>query len=152
MNEAASEKSPVQPQQLQQFQEALKNLASKLPPGFVPPDLSSVPPDQLRKAMENPAIQQQMKQMLEQFAKDGVLPKPGDNGSQLPVPPQNDASQNDGGQNDGSEGEFAKERITGKQAEPIDLHRAHKRNRTSLPKALSGILHQPMVRQRYALP
>ena len=91
-NEATPEKSPFQPQQLQQFQEALKNLASKLPPGFVPPDLSSVPPDQLRKAMENPAVQQQMKQMLEQFAKDGVLPKPGDNGSQLPVPPQNDAS------------------------------------------------------------
>jgi hypothetical protein len=91
-NEAAPEKSPFQPQQLQQFQEALKNLASKLPPGFVPPDLSSVPPDQLRKAMENPAVQQQMKQMLEQFAKDGVLPKPGDDGSQLPVPPQNDSS------------------------------------------------------------
>ena len=113
MNEAASEKSPVQPQQLQQFQEALKNLASKLPPGFVPPDLSSVPPDQLRKAMENPAIQQQMKQMLEQFAKDGVLPKPGDNGSQLPVPPQNDASQNDGGQNDGSEGSLRKNESQG---------------------------------------
>ena len=92
-NEAAPEKSPFQPQQLQQFQEALKNLASKLPPGFVPPDLSSVPPDQLRKAMENPAVQQQMKQMLEQFAKDGVLPKPGDDGSQLPAPPQNDATQ-----------------------------------------------------------
>ncbi len=89
--------SPVQPQQLQQFQDALKNLASKLPPGFVPPDLSSVPPDQLRKAMENPAVQQQMKQMLEQFAKDGVLPKPGEtNGSRLPVPPQNDGGQNDG--------------------------------------------------------
>ena len=111
-HEAAPEKSSFQPQQLQQFQEALKNLASKLPPGFVPPDLSSVPPDQLRKAMENPAVQQQMKQMLEQFAKDGVLPKPGDNGSHLPVPPQNDAStapsQNDGSQKDMSQGSFRK--------------------------------------------
>ena len=111
-NEATPEKSSFQPQQLQQFQEALKNLASKLPPGFVPPDLSSVPPDQLRKAMENPAVQQQMKQMLEQFAKDGVLPKPGDNGSQLPVPPQNDAStappQNDVSQKDMSQGNLRK--------------------------------------------
>jgi hypothetical protein len=100
--ETAQEPSPFQPQQLQQFQDALKNLASQLPPRFVPPDLSSVPPDQLRRAMENPAVQQQMKQMLEQFAKDGVLPKPGDSGSQAPVPPQNDDRQNDGGQNDGS--------------------------------------------------
>ncbi len=92
---ATSEESPFQPQQLQQFQDALKNLAGRLPPGFVPPDLSSVPPDQLRKAMENPAVQQQMKQMLEQFAKDGVLPKAGESGSQLPVPPQNDGRQND---------------------------------------------------------
>ena len=106
-NETAPEPSSFQPQQLQQLQDALKNLASKLPPGFVPPDLSSVPPDQLRKAMENPAVQQQMKQMLEQFAKDGVLPKPGTNGSQLPVPPQNDAfkdpSQNNVSQNDGTQ-------------------------------------------------
>ena len=112
-NKAGSEKSSVQPQHLQQFQEALKNLASKLPPGFVPPDLSSVPPDQLRKAMENPAVQQQMKQMLEQFAKDGVLPKPGDNGSQAPVPPQNDDRQNDEGQNDGSAGSLRKDESRG---------------------------------------
>jgi hypothetical protein len=112
-NKASSEKSSVQPQHLQQFQEALKNLASKLPPGFVPPDLSSVPPDQLRKAMENPAVQQQMKQMLEQFAKDGVLPKPGDSGSQVPVPPQNDDQQNDGGQNDGSAGSLRKNESRG---------------------------------------
>jgi hypothetical protein len=112
-NKASSEKSSVQPQHLQQFQEALKNLASKLPPGFVPPDLSSVPPDQLRKALENPAVQQQMKQMLEQFAKDGVLPKPGDSGSQAPVPPQNDDQQNDGGQNDGSAGSLRKNESRG---------------------------------------
>lgn len=93
--EAAPAESAIQPQHLQQFQDALKNLASQLPPGFVPPDLSSVPPDQLRKAMENPAVQQQMKQMLEQFAKDGVLPKSSGNGSQLPVPPTNDGGQND---------------------------------------------------------
>ena len=94
-NQTAPETSPFQPQQLQQLQDALKNLAGQLPPGFVPPDLSSVPPDQLRKAMENPAVQQQMKQMLEQFAKDGVLPKQGADGSQLPVPPRNDDRQND---------------------------------------------------------
>jgi hypothetical protein len=63
--------------------------------------------------MENPAVQQQMKQMLEQFAKDGVLPKPGDNGSQAPVPPQNDDRQNDGGQNDGSAGSLRKNESRG---------------------------------------
>lgn len=102
-NETTLEPSPFQSQQLQQLQDALKNLAGKLPPGFVPPDLSSVPPDQLRKAMENPAVQQQMKQMLEQFAKDGVLPKSREaGGSQLPVPPQNDVRQNGRVKNDGA--------------------------------------------------
>lgn len=97
-NQATPKTSPFHPQQLQQLQDALKNLAGSLPPGFVPPDLSSVPPDQLRKAMENPAVQQQMKQLLEQFAKDGVLPKQGANGSQLPVPQRDDDRPNDSSQ------------------------------------------------------
>ena len=133
-NETTPELSPFQPQQLQQLQDALKNLASKLPPGFVPPDLSSVPPDQLRKAMENPAVQQQMKQMLEQFAKDGVLPKPGEtSGSQLPVPPQNDGRQNVGTQGDLRENEFREDELNerprpSKQGEQNKSSEAAQRN------------------------
>lgn len=90
-------KSSIDPQQFEQLRNALQNIQEKLPPGFVPPDLSSIPPEQLRKAIENPAVQQQMREMLKQFSKDGVLP-PSGNGDgtnpQLPgLPPTNRGSR-----------------------------------------------------------
>ena len=85
---AEQSKPPVDPQQFEQLRNALKNLEEKLPPGFVPPDLSSMPPEQIRKALENPAVQQQMREMLKQFSKDRVLPPPGANdGTAPPLPP-----------------------------------------------------------------
>ncbi len=91
------EQAPIQPQQFQQLQEALKSLTDKLPPGFVPPNLSNIPPEQLQKALDNPAVQQQMREMLKQFARDGVLPQPGtgDDASQSPLPPRNSTNNDD---------------------------------------------------------
>lgn len=80
--------SQIPPEHFQQLQNAIKNLADKLPPGFVPPDLNSVPPEQLKNALENPAVQQQMKDMLEQFSRDGLLPPTSPNGSPSPLPPR----------------------------------------------------------------
>jgi len=90
-NKPQQETPPKIPtEQLQKFQDAIKNLTDKLPPGIVPPNLGSMPPEQLRKNLENPAVQQQMKEMLQQFSKDGLLPPPGSDGSPLPLPPRNE--------------------------------------------------------------
>ena len=91
------EQASIQPQQFQQLQEALKSFTDKLPPGFVPPNLSNIPPEQLQKALDNPAVQQQMREMLKQFARDGVLPQPGtgDNAAQSPLPPRNSTNNDD---------------------------------------------------------
>ncbi len=77
-------------QQLEQLQQALKKLQDQLPPGIKPPELDSIPKEQLDQAMSNPAVQQQLKRMLEQFSKDGLLPKTdkGSNRSQVPPIPR----------------------------------------------------------------
>ncbi len=80
----------IDEQQLEQLQQALKKLQDQLPPGIKPPELDSIPKEQLDRAMSDPAVQQQMKKMLEQFSKDGLLPKAdnGGNKSQMPPMPQ----------------------------------------------------------------
>lgn len=80
----------IDEQQLDQLQQALKNLQDQLPPGIKPPELDSIPKEQLDQAMSNPAVQQQLKKMLEQFAKDGLLPKTDNSGdkSQSPTLPR----------------------------------------------------------------
>ena len=82
--------STIDDTQLEQLQQALKKLREQLPPGIKPPDLESIPKEQLDEAISNPAVQQQLKKMLEQFSKDGLLPK-NDNGtgnSQFPPIPR----------------------------------------------------------------
>ena len=80
----------IDEQQLDQLQQALKNLQDQLPPGIKPPELDSIPKEQLDQAMSNPAVQQQLKKMLEQFSKDGLLPKTDNSGdkSQSPTLPR----------------------------------------------------------------
>lgn len=85
--DAANPSSSTDPRQIEQLRNALQNIQEQLPAGFVPPDLSSVPPEQLRKAIENPAVQQQMRDLLKQFSKDGVLPPSGSrDGTNPPLP------------------------------------------------------------------
>jgi hypothetical protein len=81
------------PEQLSRLQDALKNMSDRLPKDFVPPSLDSIPKEDLKKALENPAIRKTMQEMLRQFARDGVIPPPAQGDStntpapQLPVPP-----------------------------------------------------------------
>ena len=77
----------IDDKQLEQLQQALKKLQEQLPPGVTPPDLDSIPKEQLDEAMANPAMQQQLKKMLEQFSKDGFLPKNDGDASNSPLPP-----------------------------------------------------------------
>ena len=65
----------IDDQQLEQLQQALKQLQNQLPPGVTPPDLGSIPKEQLDDAMSDPAVQQQLKKMLEQFSRDGLIPR-----------------------------------------------------------------------------
>ena len=89
-NPSLADAPGIDDEQLEQLQKALKKLQDQLPPGIKPPDLNSIPTEQLDEAMSNPAMQQQLKKMLEQFSKDGLLPKnDGDVGdSSLPPVPQ----------------------------------------------------------------
>ena len=70
----------IDDKQLEQLQQALKKLQDQLPPGMKAPDLDSIPEEQLDDASSNPAVQQQLKKMLEQFSRDGLLPQ-NDNGN-----------------------------------------------------------------------
>ncbi len=92
-------KPAADPGQLSQLQNALKGLADKLPPDFVPPSLDSIPKEDLKKAMENPAIRKSVQDMLRQFAKDGVIPPPAPPGqrdsSRMPLPPSDDSKSSD---------------------------------------------------------
>jgi hypothetical protein len=86
--EASSSDDPkMEDKQLEQLQNALKKLQDQLPPGIKPPDLDSIPKDQLDDAISNPAVQQQLKKMLEQFSRDGLLPKTGNNDETRTMPP-----------------------------------------------------------------
>jgi len=62
------------PGQFEQLRNALKSLTDQLPPDFVPPDLSLIPREQIEQTLKSPEVQQQIRKMLEQFAKDGVPP------------------------------------------------------------------------------
>ena len=79
--------SNIDDKQLEQLQQALKKLQDQLPPGIKPPDLQSIPKEQLDEAMSNPAVQHQLKKMLEQFSKDGLLPKNGNGADNSQLPP-----------------------------------------------------------------
>ena len=98
---ANSKNAPeIDDQQLEQLQQALKKLQDQLPPGIKPPELDSIPKEQLDRAMSDPAVQQQMKKMLEQFSKDGLLPKTdnGGNNSQFPPMPKAESMPRPNGQ------------------------------------------------------
>lgn len=82
----ASNAPAIDEQQLEQLQQALKKLQDQLPPGIKPPELDSIPKEQLDQAMSNPAVQQQLRKMLEQFSKDGLLPKTDNRGDKLQNP------------------------------------------------------------------
>jgi hypothetical protein len=107
-NSANADKQAPDGRELQQLGDALKSLADKLPPGMIPPSLDSIPKEQLREAVRNPAVQERMRKMLEQFRRDGLLPKENTDGSQtnLPLPPMQERPfETDGRENRGNRDE-----------------------------------------------
>ncbi len=88
-----SEESGLDPAQLGQLGEALQKLKDQLPPGMIPPGLGNLPADKLQKSLSNPETQQRMRKLLEQFQRDGLLPRAqnGTNEPPLPVPPGSNA-------------------------------------------------------------
>lgn len=71
--EATPRETPdIDDRQFQQLQQALKKLQDQLLPGMKSPDLGSTPEEQLDDAISNPAVQQQLKKMLEQFSRDSL--------------------------------------------------------------------------------
>lgn len=84
---APENSSKIDDKQLEQLQQALKKLQDQLPPGMKPPELDSIPKEHLDEAMANPVVQQQLKKMLEQFSKDGLLPKNENTADNSPIPP-----------------------------------------------------------------
>ncbi len=76
------------PLQFERLRSALEKLRGQLPPDFVPPDLSTIPKAQLEQTLKNPEVQQQLREMLEQFSKDGILPSPGRGAPALPTFPR----------------------------------------------------------------
>lgn len=79
----------LDPQQLRQLGDMFRSLADQLPPGLIPQALNSVPEDRLKEAMQNPVVQNQMRRLLEQFARDGLIPpaRSGEPLFQPPLPP-----------------------------------------------------------------
>jgi hypothetical protein len=89
---------------LQQFQNLLGGVRDKLPEGFRVPDLSSVSRDQLERTMESPEVQQRVRELLERFSRDGVLP-PAAQGRDGLLPP--DLARDTGGVTDRAENRVA---------------------------------------------
>jgi len=83
------ERAPVPPAALDQLGSMLKKLQEQLPRDVVPPGLGGLSPDALQKSLQQPETQQKMKEMLQQFKSDGLLPPPSAEGNtaQGPVPP-----------------------------------------------------------------
>ena len=73
------QRTPVPPAALDQLGNALKQLQDQLPPDVVPPGLQGLSPQSLQKSLQQPETQQKLKDMLQQFRQDGLLP---------PVPPE----------------------------------------------------------------
>ena len=84
------ETAPVPPAALDQLGAMLKNLQDKLPPDLLPQGLGDVSPDAIQKSLQQPQTQQKLKELLQQFQEDGLLPPTSPQGTpqspQLPLP------------------------------------------------------------------
>ncbi|MBL8819267.1 MAG: hypothetical protein JNL58_24765 [Planctomyces sp.] len=72
--------------EFEQLRDALQKLRDQLPRGIDPSQLDNAQKDQIQKAMQDPTIQQQVKRLLEQFSKDGVIPPTDGAGTEPPLP------------------------------------------------------------------
>lgn len=87
---AADEPTPPSASSLQQLGDLLKNLKDQLPKGMIPPSLEQLPPEDMKKGLQAPETQQKLRELMQQFRRDGMLPPEADQGTPtkpLPVPP-----------------------------------------------------------------
>ena len=87
---AVEEPTPPSASSLQQLGDLFKNLKDQLPKGMIPPSLEQLPPEDMKKGLQAPETQQKLRELLQQFRKDGMLPPEADQETPtkpLPVPP-----------------------------------------------------------------
>lgn len=81
-----SKASKFDPEQLNALMNALKQLSGAVPPGTNLPTPDSPLNESLFKKMSDPAVQEQMRQLLKQFSQDGKLPPGKDSTDPKSVP------------------------------------------------------------------
>ncbi|MEI7700259.1 MAG: hypothetical protein WCK86_10710, partial [Planctomycetia bacterium] len=87
---AVDEPTPPSASALQQLGDLLKNIKDQLPKGMIPPALEQLPQEDMKKGLQAPETQQKLRDLMQQFRKDGMLPPEADQGTPtkpLPVPP-----------------------------------------------------------------
>ena len=65
------------PEQLKTLLEAMRQLSGGGHDGTQPPALDGISPEQVSKALADPALREQARRLLEQFSRDGKLPQRG---------------------------------------------------------------------------
>ena len=65
------------PEQLKTLLDAVRQLSGEAPGGTQPPALDGISPEQVSKALADPALREQARRLLEQFSRDGKLPQRG---------------------------------------------------------------------------
>ncbi len=81
-----SEPPNFDPEQLNALLSALKQLSGAVPPGTVLPKPDGPSSEQILKMMSDPAVQEQVRQLLKQFSQDGKLPPRKETGDSKSVP------------------------------------------------------------------
>lgn len=93
---AESQAQPQQPQSpdsstasgLQQLGELINQWKDRLPENMLPPGLDQLTPQQIQKAAQAPEAQQKLRELLQQFQRDGMLPPQAEDGTTpAPLPP-----------------------------------------------------------------
>ncbi len=106
----------IGPEHVQQLQSLMRQLTDRLPQGMVPPSLDQLPPEQraqVEQALSDPAMQQKVRQLLEQFSRSGVLPpdNPAGPSPKVPLPPRPGGSSDSRSGSDNSSGSKQKKSV-----------------------------------------
>jgi hypothetical protein len=88
MGDDSSAAPKLDPEQLSTLLNAMKQFSNLVPQGTVPPKSDGQNSELLSKMLADPAVQEQVRQLLKQFTQDGKLPSPTGAGDskQVPIP------------------------------------------------------------------
>ena len=87
----------IDPEQLNALLNAMQQLSESVPQGTVLPKPDSPSSEQLLKMMSDPAVQEQVRQLLKQFSQDGKLPPRRETGDSKSVPIPSDSTPRSAG-------------------------------------------------------